>query len=158
IPDHEWDLAGKKGDILLGGGSGEAPAMLIKMPDNIIRFRAFDAEDKAQMEAWDKALESLDLFDRSLPSTHQKWVEMLWEDYRQAYMMCAGYETLGWNPEENSVESWLTQHILAFVLTHFPARFGYDRASIDVDEDGSICALLTKEEEQIYNWRKYKNT
>jgi hypothetical protein len=37
----------------------------------------------------------------------------------EAYVFCEGYARIGWTPDVG-IESWLTNHILAFVIQEYP--------------------------------------
>lgn len=144
IPEHEDDFQGKVGDILIGGGGGEAPAMLIRLPDAFIFYTYFDDSDDEKM------------FEMKSPDVwEQKPFQAFWTP-SQSYMLCAGFETLGWNPEERHVEGWLTHHVLAFLQLHFPKLVYKTDGIIELNEDGSICRLLTPEEEKFWNWKKHR--
>ena len=67
----------------------------------------------------------------------------------QAYMFCEGYRKLGWHPHLRNIESWLRDHIVAFVLREYPERWGNFRGNDPIDEDGSICRPPTDEEKRI---------
>lgn len=128
IPADETDFQGKRGDILLGGGGGEAPALHIALPDAFIYHTNIDA--------WNEQ-----------PIAHAYWT------MTEAYKLGACFVKLGWNPDYQTIESWLTQHTLNFLLQKFPQRYQQHIAADTLDYDGSICRSLTPDEEKIWNWK-----
>lgn len=98
IPTDETDFDGKAGDIILGGGSGEAPAFRISMPETLY-FLA--------KEGWDDFEMYDDLF------------KAFWKP-TQTYILCEGFSKIGWTPDL-SVEYWLAKNICRLVAnkTHF---------------------------------------
>ncbi len=144
IPEHEDDFQGKAGDIIVGGGSGEAPAMVIKLPDAFIFFTRFeDIEDEKQFEK--KYSTFLD---------HTPF-QTYWT-LTQTYILGAGFETLGWNPEKEQLDRWLTHHVLVFLLKHYPDQFKWGEGKLDLRQNGSICRKITDIEDRIWNWKKHK--
>lgn len=132
IPEYERNFQGKSGDILIGGGRGEAQAMRIQLPEAIYFYT------------------DPDKYDDDLP------VRTYWSS-TMTYKMCRGYELLGWNPDETWIEMWLTQHVLKFLLTYYPDQFERFAGKGELEEDGSICRRLTEAEEKIWNYQKYQN-
>lgn len=136
IPEGETDFQGDEGDILVGGGGGEAPAMRIKMPEAILWH--------TNWERYDKDYE--DLMD----------VYSIYWTPDDAFKLCSGYEKLGWNPDEERIGSWLTEHVIGFLVKYYAGDYkewiGQDR----LDYDGSICRKLSDEEDKFWNWKKHR--
>ncbi len=88
IPDNENDFDGKTGDIIVGGGSGEAPALRITMPDSLDFF----IKDK------DVDFEN-----------HDELFKAFWTP-TQSFKLCDGFKKIGWDAEA-PIEFWLTENI-----------------------------------------------
>ena len=116
----------KKGDLLLGGGSGESAALRISVPEVIV-FYSQGRED-------------------ALYSSNEP-VKAYWS-MNDAYVFCSGYARLGWTPSER-IEDWLAQHVLAFVLAEYPNVFGQWKPSPPPRQDGSLCRVPTAEEKRM---------
>lgn len=144
IPEHEDDFQGMFGDILVGGGSGEAPAMLIRMPDAVIRYTKF--ENIEEMEHFEDKHKTI--FDHTPYETY-------WSP-TATYILGAGYETLGWNPEKYRLDKWLNDHVLAFLVENYPTYFEPKAGYLVVKQDGSICRKLSDEDDKMWNWKKYQ--
>ena len=82
--DNDWDA--KKGDLLIGGGAGEAPAFRISLPEAIQYFTDID---------WDVA------------GSHSRddIFKAFWT-INDAYIFGTGYRKDGWKPPE-FLESWI---------------------------------------------------
>lgn len=124
IPLEEEDFQGRKGDILLGGGSGESATLWIAVPE---AFYFWTHDD------WDE-YETLD-----------EIVKAYWTP-TQAYVFGDGYSKLGWTPEKNYIEWWLAQHLLNFLASNYPDDYRQYVGTVPLEEDGSICRLPTREE------------
>ena len=112
----EWNA--KKGDLLLGGGSGESAALRISIP---LAIRVFTHEGWTDFESYD------DIY------------RAYW-GMNDAFILGEGYLKLGWNPQFG-IEAWLTQHIISFILREYPAEYEKYRGPIKPEQDGSICRL-----------------
>ena len=88
IPSDETHFDGKCGDILLGGGSGEAPAFRLSSPE---AFHFFSKE------MWNDFEELEDLFKSFWSAT-------------ETYMLCEGFTQNGWNPD-TTIELWLAENL-----------------------------------------------
>ncbi|MFZ6028183.1 MAG: hypothetical protein ACOYYS_10760 [Chloroflexota bacterium] len=108
----------KKGDLLLGGGSGESAALRISIPEAIYFFTDED---------WD-AFE-----------TYEEITQAYWS-MTDAYVFCEGYRKRGWTPDIH-IEMWLAEHIIAFVVREYPQDYGIYRGELIPERDGSICRL-----------------
>ncbi len=117
----------RRGDLLLGGGSGESAALRISIQ---AAFASFTGNGDTPEGAGDALC-------------HAYWT------VPQAFVFGEGYRKLGWTPEV-PIETWLTEHILAFVLREYPAVYGAFRGTLPPDCDGSICRLPTPEERAIW--------
>jgi hypothetical protein len=113
----------KRGDLLLGGGSGESASLRISIPEAI----SFLINDNAVLEGeWDD------------------FYRAYWT-MNEAFVFCEGYRKLGWTPD-TPIETWLAEHILAFVLREYPAVYGPFQIATPLEQDGSICHRPTPEE------------
>ena len=117
----------KRGDLLLGGGSGESAALRISMPEALYFYTRDDWAD------W---------------NSHDEIYRACWT-MNDAYIFGEGYAKLGWTPAK-LIEDWLAEHILAFVLHEYPERWGMLRGPVALQQDGSICRLPTAEEVEIW--------
>ncbi len=131
IPEYETDFQGKLGDVLVGGGGGEAPAMRIIMPNTILWATDWERYDHEHPE-----------------------IEKLYSTYwspTQSFILGTGFVKLGWNPEEIKIGQWLMEHVVSFLVTKYKDKFADYIGNDDLDYDGSICRLLTDEEDTIWN-------
>jgi len=106
----------KRGDLLLGGGSGETAALRISIPEAIYYFT---------QDSWNDFKSDDDLY-------HAYW------NANQAYVLCGGFRKLGWPPKE-SIETWLVEHVLAFIVREFPDAYRHYCGTQPLERDGSIC-------------------
>lgn len=88
IPNNEIDFDGKIGDILVGGGSGEAAAMRITMP-NCLDF--FIKDKDVEFEHYDQLFKTF------------------WSP-TQSFKLCEGFKKIGWDIN-TPIEFWLTENI-----------------------------------------------
>jgi hypothetical protein len=98
IPEDENDFDGLSGDILVGGGSGEAPAFRISNPK---AFDFFAREDPEDVE-----------FD-----TRDELYKAFWGP-NSAFIFCEGYLKLGWEPSYD-IESWLAENVCQVLIDSF---------------------------------------
>ena len=96
IPAGERDFDGKTGDIVLGGGSGEAPAFRISIPEAILFF---------SKDTWDQFEKYDDLF------------KTFWNP-TQSYTLCDGFSKVGWDPN-TPIEFWLTENVISLLHEKF---------------------------------------
>ncbi len=106
IPVDEDNFDGKKGDILVGGGSGEAPALRISYPK---AFDFFTQEDFFDFYDFDKRDEIFKSF----------WTPT------ESFMLGNGFLKSGWDPEEKDLENWLTEAIVNMLGNHIPEYSEY---------------------------------
>lgn len=118
IPFDEINFWGKKGDILLGGGSGEAAAFWIAIPE---AFYYWTDDERDEAESWTDICQTF-------------W------SATESYVFCEGYSKLGWSPN-NSIEIWLMQHILSFLVKNYPNEYQQYLGPEPLEEDGSICRM-----------------
>lgn len=95
IPVEEKDFDGKKGDILLGGGSGEAAAFRVSIPE---AFNFFNQERELKF------------------GTPSELFKSFWST-ADATIFCEGYAKLGWK-EEESIEFWLAKNVCLVLIEH----------------------------------------
>ncbi len=101
----EKDFNGKTGDILIGGGSGEASAFRVSIPE---AMHYFTKEEPKVIRDHD------DLF------------KSFWSD-RDAAIFSEGYAKIGWKAEI-PIEFWLAKNICSLLVNHFEqfAQFRVD--------------------------------
>lgn len=97
IPNEEQDFDGQTNDILVGGGSGEAPAFRISYP-NAFKFVS-DIK-------FDDYLEYDEIFKSFWTPT-------------ESFKLCNGFLKSGWSPEEN-IEFWLIKQICSLLIKEKP--------------------------------------
>lgn len=113
---EELSLSGCLGDILIGGGAGEAHALRFAIPDIFNHFAKLPKEtDLAGV----------------LPITSHWSAD-------DAFMFGVGFEALGWNPEQQPLLIWLAEHLIAFLTRVFPERYAQLVGEFPPDQDGSI--------------------
>ena len=103
-----YEFQAKNGDLLLGGGSGETPALRISMPEALISFTHGDKENRISIK------DNPTVGDLQESLYHAYW------SMDHAFMFGAGYVKLGWEPHKIAMEIWLIEHILAFVTRECP--------------------------------------
>ena len=115
--DEPGELFANKGDILLGGGSGESALFRLSMP---LAIEWFSAEN---------------------PSS--KWSEIFaaYWTFNQAYVFGTGYIKIGWTLNID-LRMWLAEHLVAFLVKEYSEYRAY-MGPEKFDEDGSICRLPT---------------
>lgn len=93
IPADEKDFDGKTGDILIGGGSGEAPAFRITMPDCLEYF------------IFDKAIDF---------ENNESFFKAFWNP-TQSFKLGDGFQKLGWDVV-TPMEVWLTKNVCTTLI------------------------------------------
>lgn len=88
VPFGEKDFDGKKGDVLVGGGGGEVPALRMSMP-KCLHF--FVLDEFTGFENYDE------LF------------KIFWTP-TQAFKLCNGFAKVGWNADR-PIEFWLVENV-----------------------------------------------
>jgi hypothetical protein len=95
VPEEENDFDGKTGDILVGGGSGEAPAFRVTIPG-----------------ALDFLLNDTDItFDN-----YDQLFKAFWTP-TESYRLCDGFKKLGWDTKQ-SIEFWLAENICVTLVNN----------------------------------------
>ena len=113
IPSDEGDFDGNMGDLLIGGGSGEAPAFRISIP---LAFKFFTVDDDAFC---DLEFDSLgDLFKTFWTPT-------------ESYIFCEGYAKLGWTVE-TSIELWLAENVCKLLISTVDKYSIYKTGNLDL--------------------------
>ena len=92
IPSDESMFDGKKGDILIGGGSGEVKSLRVSIPE-MIQFEYDELSDFDEINELRKSF---------------------WNS-NEAYIYCNGYSKLGWKPEV-SIEHWLAENTIKYLI------------------------------------------
>ena len=94
LEEDAEDFDAKKGDILLGGGRGEAQILRIAMPEMIHRMN--DEVEKVE--------------------TPESIICPIWTP-TFSYLIGEGFTKIGWKPEEKELEVWLAEKVMQdFVL------------------------------------------
>jgi hypothetical protein len=114
IPLDEEKFDGKTGDILLGGGSGEAAAFRISMPKAMLFFFQHDWCDFESRDEIFKAFWS--------PTA--------------SYQFCEGYSKLGWDPN-SAIEFWMAENLCNILVERF------DQFKIYRSANGPLKSALT---------------
>lgn len=112
---HESSISGKSGDIAIGGGSGEAKALCFAIPE-IFRFLT-DGPELATVET--------------------KPITCHWS-MNEAFIFGTGFESLGWSPEEQALDIWLAEHLIAFLVRAYPKRYQHLVGEFPSELSGSI--------------------
>ncbi len=120
----EWNS--KQGDLLLGGGSGESQALRISLPE-AIRFLTQDH--------WGALGNSDGIFKAYWSMT-------------AAFVFGEGYSKTGWNPKQSSIELWLVEHIVAFILREYPEEYMKHCGTVALIQNGLICRLPDPDTEE----------
>jgi hypothetical protein len=128
---QERSFQGKRGDVLIGGGSGESAALRISMPDAFYFYTHEDWERFSGSGTW-------------TPTT----IATAYWSMTQAYVFGDGYHAVGWTPTKR-IEVWLTEHTLSFLAQHYPSDYAHDIGAEPLGEDGSICRLPTADEARL---------
>ena len=113
IPENEGCFDGKVGDILVGGGNGEAPALRISNPI-AFQFSTYDEDKFADLEIDD--LE--DVFKPFWTPT-------------ESYMFGEGFLKLGWTPDR-PLEMWLTENVCKLLILTVDKFAVYKDTSFDL--------------------------
>lgn len=111
-----WDeisLSGRAGDILIGGGFGEANAVCFSIPAICTYFAG-----------------GPDPFEKPPITSH--W------SVNDAFLFGVGFETLGWNPEKEDLLLWLAGHLVAFLCREYPDEYASHMGKVRPAQDGSI--------------------
>lgn len=130
---------GKKGDILLGGGSGEASAMRISMP---LAMEWFTSKMNWQ--------EQLNYRLRDM-------VKTFWGN-EDAYRFIKDYVEMGYDVDEVPIETWLGEHIMSYLIENYHDEYKEHIGNVEkLDYKGEICSKPEQEwVDQAEDW--FKNT
>ena len=113
IPVDEECFDGKIGDILVGGGRGEAPAFRISNP---IAFKFFTLDEKA---FWDLEFDNLNNIFKAF------WTPT------ESYIFCEGYLKLGWTVDTD-IEIWLAENICKLLISTIDKYSIYKTDQLDL--------------------------
>ncbi|MDF2456368.1 MAG: hypothetical protein K0R51_2361 [Cytophagaceae bacterium] len=102
IPNTEQNFDGKVGDIILGGGSGEAPAFRIAIPESIQFWTQENYDD------WESYHDLFKAF----------WTPT------ESYILCEGYTKIGWIAD-NQIENWLAENLSLLLIEHIDKYSNY---------------------------------
>lgn len=109
VTSDERYFDGKKGDIVVGGGSGEAPAMRISLPESLEYF-----------------------FKQSGDDGEEVLYKAFWSP-TAAYKFGNGFSKIGWEPRME-MDWWLAKNVCAFVVKKFSEFAVYDSDKVSFDE------------------------
>ena len=115
LEEDASDWEAKSGDLLLGGGAGESPALRISIPEAVVWATREGARNPLPPEGVCRAYWSM----------------------TRAYVFGEGYVQIGWHPSQ-PIESWLTENVVAFILREYPETYGPHRGPGPMKNDGSI--------------------
>ena len=101
VPDDEVSFDGKNGDLIIGGGKGEADSMRLSTQKALMFFSDNDSEKLEYTSI-------SDIF------------KTFWSN-NSAYIYCDGYKKLGWQIEQN-IDYWLAENICK-LLVHETEEF-----------------------------------
>jgi hypothetical protein len=93
VPSDEDNFDGNTGDIICGGGSGEAPAFRIAYPK---AFEFFTSDSLPDFENYDELFKAF-------------WTPT------ESYILCEGFLKLGWRTNI-SIELWLAENICQVLI------------------------------------------
>ena len=113
IPHDEKSFDGKIGDILVGGGSGEAKAFRITNP---IAFQFFTLKEDA---LFDLEFDNLDDIFKAF------WTPT------KSYIFCEGFSKLGWTVDTN-IEMWLAENVCKLLISKIDKYSVYKRDDLDL--------------------------
>jgi hypothetical protein len=113
---QETSLSGRAGDILIGGGSGEARAVSFSIPDIFTAYTTANTKDDASRE----------------PVIRSHW------SADDAFMFGVGFEVLGWSPEQQPLLIWLAEHLISFLISAYPDRYATLVGEFPPEQDGGI--------------------
>lgn len=134
--DKYMGFVGKKGDILLGGGSGESPALRLKMPEAI--------------KWWTHHQPTI------LKYNLEEIVTTYWSN-NDAYNFIKKYIELGYDPEICPIETWLGEHMVSWLIKNFPEYQRYVVDTEDIEFDGSIVQDPKQEwVDFVSDWFKHR--
>ena len=113
---QEPSLSGRSGDILIGGGSGEARAVSFPFPDIFTAYATANKKDDA---------------------TAERLITSHWSA-DEAFMLGVGFEALGWSPGRQPLLIWLAEHLISYLVRKFPDRYTTLVGEFSPEHDGSI--------------------
>jgi hypothetical protein len=112
VTDDE-SFTGFAGDILIGGGSGEAGAVVFSIPDIFTVYTSSKYSDRE-------------------PCITSHW------SMDEAFMFGVGFEALGWSPERQPLLIWLAEHLMSFLVRTVPNRYATLVGEFPPEQDGGI--------------------
>lgn len=117
VPKNMGDFDGKKGDVLLGGGGGEAAAMRISIPEAITFY-------------------THDIFTNNL--NFEDVVKYFWSTCN-TYNFYKTYMKIGYRPSScPPLEYWLTEHIISYLLKNFQEDYSKYAGKVKLQYNGKI--------------------
>ena len=132
LDEAAWNgdsFQGKQGDILLGGGSGESPALRISIPEAFSYLTSDDDEEVVFLDDACRAYWSM----------------------TYAFVFCEGYSKLGWTPKDR-IEGWLLEHVAAFLIKEYFDTYACFLGPLPLKKNGSICRSPSPQEKALWCW------
>ena len=117
VQEEQDGLSGNSGDIVIGGGSGEARALSFAIPDVFTAYTTTNNELR--------------------PPFTCHWTA------NEAFIFGSGFQKLGWNPELQMLEIWLAEHLMAFLVNIYPEKYKHLVGEFPLEQDGSIFITVT---------------
>ena len=111
-------MSGKSGDIVIGGGSGEARALSFAISDI---FTVYTTSNDALR--W--------------PLFTSHWT------LNEAFIFGSSFQKVGWIPESEVLEIWLAEHLMAFLVKIYPEKYKDLLGEFPLEQDGSIFIAVT---------------
>ena len=125
IPVEKDSFDGKIGDIILGGGRGEAPAFRISTQ---MAFQFFTLDENS---ACDLQFDNLnDIF------------KAFWSP-TESYILCEGFLKLGWTVETD-IEMWLAENVCKLLASTFESYSSYWTEQSDLSTNLSFLDIQIK--------------
>jgi hypothetical protein len=112
----ESSLSGCAGDILIGGGSGEANALCFSVPEIFTFYNRTPEETYAA----------------GRPAIKSYWTA------DDAFMFGVGFEKMGWSPDQQPLFNWLTNHLTALLARAYPDQYSPLIRVSPLSRDGNI--------------------
>ena len=120
IPSSEKSFDGKPGDILVGGGSGEAESLRISIPKAVLFFKS---EEVPSFESYDEIYKHF-------------WSPSF------AYRIGQGFKKVGWEPD-TPLETWLTERVLNLLIDDNLIHFADLKIEAERDAAGNAAPRHT---------------
>jgi hypothetical protein len=117
--EGESSISGAPGDVVIGGGSGEASALRFSIPQLFLCY-THSGQGNGHLE---------------------KPITSHWS-LTEAFIFGQGFLSLGWFPEQQPLDLWLAGHLMAFLVKTFPEKYGHLPGELSPNHNGSIVEAL----------------